>query len=198
MREFGASGAWIHDLAHGIDPRRVTSRRTEKSHGMERTFAEDITDREELRLILYEFCESVSFELRHRGLRGRTVTLKARYWNFKTVTRSRTVDLPINLGKRIYAVARELMERIPPGPLRLIGVQVSNLEDVRVPVQTGLFGAVEAGKPEATEEKIARASTAMDSLRRRYGRGSVVPASLLGRLRDKERPREAEGEVERD
>ena len=181
LREFGASGAWIHDLAHGIDPRRVNPSRVEKSHGMERTFAEDISDREELRLILYEFCEEVSYELRHRGLRGRTVTLKARYSNFKTLTRSHTLDYSINLGPKIYAVCRELLERVPEGPLRLLGVQLSQLEDVRTPMQTELFGENSMAAPSADEAKLARASKALDSLRKKYGRGTVLPASLLGR-----------------
>lgn len=214
LREFGASGVWIHDLAHGIDARRVTPRRVEKSHGMERTFAKDIEDREELRLLLYEFCEEVSYELRHRGLRGRTITLKARYWNFKTVTRSRTTDYPVNLGKRIYAIARELLDRVPPGALRLLGVQISNLEDVRTPIQTRLFddgdggpgrgpdgaagangrrgdpgdhpehsdpGGHRGGDEGADGARMERASSALDELRRRYGKGTVVPASLLGR-----------------
>jgi len=196
LREFGASGAWIHDLAHGIDVRRVTAHRIEKSHGMERTFAEDITDREELRLILYEFCEEVSFELRHRGLRGRTVTLKARFSDFKTVTRSRTVEVPVNLGKRIYAVARELLERIPARPLRLLGVQVSNLSDVRAAVQTTLFGSPEVERPDLEDGRMRRATEAMDKLRDRYGKGAVLPASLLGR-KDLHR-RRAEGELEPD
>jgi DNA polymerase-4 len=183
MREFGASGAWIHDLAHGIDTRRVNPRREEKSHGIERTFAQDIASREELRLILYEFCEEISFDLRARGLRGRTVTLKARYWNFRTITRSKTLEVPINVGKRIYAVARELFERVPDGPLRLLGVQVSALTDVRAPVQNALFRPPEAERPELQEGRLLRASEALDKLRRRYGRGTVVPASLLGRSR---------------
>jgi len=193
-REFGASGAWIHDLAHGIDPRRVNPRREEKSHGLERTFDKDITDRAELRLILYEFCEEVSHELRHRGLRGRTVTLKARYWNFKTVTRSRTVDLPINLGKRLYVVARELLEKIPAGPLRLMGVQVSSLSDVRAPVQAGLFGGLEGERVEEDAEgvKLGKATRALDALRKRYGPGTVVPASLLSRASLRVREREGE------
>ncbi|MEW6072046.1 MAG: DNA polymerase IV [Planctomycetota bacterium] len=196
MREFGASGAWIHDLAHGIDPRRVTARRVEKSHGMERTFATDIADRDELRTILYEFCEEVSYELRHRGLRGRTVTLKARFPTYQTVTRSRTVDFPINQGKRIYAVARELFANVPRGPLRLLGVQVSNLEDVRRPVQAELFApAAEGNGAAAHDSREERASTARDELRRRYGRGAVIPASLLGRVRGRRPPREAEGEA---
>ena len=196
QREFGASGAWIHDLAHGIDARRVSPHRVEKSHGMERTFAEDIADREELRLILYEFCEDVSYELRHRGLRGRTVTLKARYWNFKTLTRSKTVDVPVNGGKRIYGIARDLMARIPDGPLRLIGIQVSNLSDVRVPVQTSLFAGGEAEAPELGEARTARTTEALDKLRRRFGRGMVVPASLLRRASLRAREREGEGKPE--
>jgi DNA polymerase-4 len=192
MREFGASGAWIHDLAHGIDPRRVNPRREEKSHGLERTFEQDISDREELRLLLYEFCEEVSHDLRHRGLRGRTITLKARYWNFKTVTRSKTVELPVNIGKRIYAVARELLDRIPAGPLRLLGVQVSSLTDVRTPAQASLFGALEASPAEVAEKKLERATEALDKLRARFGANAVVPGSLLSRASLRVREREGE------
>jgi DNA polymerase-4 len=189
QREFGASGAWIWDLARGIDPRRVNPHRVEKSHGMERTFATDISDREELRLFLYEFCEEVAWELRDRGLRGRTITLKARYADFKTITRSHTLDHAINLGRRIYAVCRELLERVPPGPLRLLGVQLSQLEDVRAPQQAQLFGA--PSEPELDEARQARTNEALDRLRQRYGQGTVVPASLLGRplqRRSPERP----------
>lgn len=195
MREFGASGAWIHDLAHGIDPRRVNPRREERSHGLERTFERDVTEREELRLVLYEFCEEVSHELRHRGLRGRTVTLKARYWNFKTVTRSKTLELPVNLGKRIYAVARELFERLPAGPLRLLGVQLSNLTDVRAPAQASLFGG-EAGPGEipadVAQKKLERTTQALDKLRARFGPGTVVPGSLVSRASLRVREREGE------
>lgn len=184
---FGASGGWVHDLAHGIDPRRVTPRRQEKSHGMERTFAEDITDRGELRAFLLQFCEEVAFGLRDRGLRGRTITLKARSPDFKTVTRTRTLEYPTSIGARIYAVSRELLEQVRPGPLRLIGVSVSNLEDVRAPLQRGLFGAG-TGDPGrtrsdwlATREKLERITPSLDKLRRRFGRGTIKPARLLSR-----------------
>lgn len=189
VAEFGASGVWIHDLAHGIDDRRVTPRREEKSHGCERTFAEDISDREELRTFLLQFCEEVAFGLRDKGLRGRTITLKARFSDFKTVTRTKTLSSATNLGPRIYAVARELLERVRPAPLRLVGIQVSNLEDVRAPVQVSLFGATE-GEPGdgretwmATNQKLERATAGMDKLRRKFGRDAVVPATLLGRQR---------------
>ena len=182
---FGASGLWIHDLAHGIDPRRVTPRREEKSHGMERTFAEDIEDRDELATILLSFCEEVAFVLRDKGLRGRTVTLKARFGNFKTVTRSKTLDMATNLGPRIFATARRLLDKIEPRPLRLLGVQVSRLEDVRGPAQGQLFNGVPSARDQWLEsnEKLASATASLDKIRRKFGRDTIVPASLLGRER---------------
>lgn len=187
MRSFGSQGVWIHDLAHGIDARRVNPKRQEKSHGMERTFPEDIGDREELRLLLYEFSEEVSHALRLRGLRGRTITLKARYGNFKTITRSKSLDLAVNGGKRIWSVARDLLERVPPGPLRLLGISISNLEDVRQPVQAQLFEQVElfptAPPPERATKRDELEAGALDDLRKRFGAGTVVPGSLVGRKR---------------
>ena len=88
LARFGSSGAWIHDLAHGVDPRRVHPHREEKSISVERTFPEDLSDRSELRRRLLEFSEELAWRLRASGLRGRTVALKARYWDFRTVTRT--------------------------------------------------------------------------------------------------------------
>ena len=179
VREFGATGAWIHDLAHGRDGRRVNPHRREKSHGMERTFPEDISDRDELRRRLCEYCEEVAFVLRERGLRGRTVTVKARYWNFRTVTRSKTLDHPTNLGPRLFAAARELFDRVPGGPLRLLGVSLSSLEDVRTPQQGELFGAPEE------DDRLRRTAEGLDRLREKYGKRLVQPGSSL---RDKGGP----------
>ncbi len=193
VKEFGATGVWIHDLAHGIDTRRVTPRREEKSHGIERTFPTDIADREEIRLVLLSFCEEVAFALRDKGLRGRTITLKARFGDFTTITRTKTLDHPTNLGPRFYATVRELLKRVPPGPLRLVGLSVSNLQDVRAPVQEKLFGDADAVEPSPRAEpllkgkhtdfaqRLERATQGLDKLNRKYGRGTVVPASLLGR-----------------
>jgi len=195
LRRFGSSGAWIHDLAHGIDPRRVVPRREEKSFSIERTFEHDLAEREQLRLKLLEFSEELAYRLRAAGLRGRTVALKARFWNFKTVTRTRTLDLATNLGPRLYSVARVLLDRVPHVPLRLVGLQVSGLEDVRAPVQGSLFGAPQPAGRQPTppqdggsearpaDERREQVSAGLDELRRKYGRGTVMPASLLGRDR---------------
>jgi DNA polymerase-4 len=189
QKRFGVSGAWIHDLAHGIDTRRVTPRREEKSYSLERTFPKDLHSREELRLRLLEFCEELAFRLRDAGLRGRTVTIKARYPSFKTITRTHTLSFSTNVGARFYAAARELLDRIPQGPLRLLGLQISNLDDVRTPQQGMLFGAVAADSETGTApqqaplfpDRLERVSPGLDRLRRKYGRGVVLPASLLGR-----------------
>ncbi len=193
-RQFGASAIWIHDLAHGIDPRRVTPRREEKSHGMERTFAEDISDQEELRALLMSFSEEVAFHLRDKGLRGKTVTLKARFSDFKTVTRTKTLAHATNLGPSIYSVASELLNRIDDRPLRLLGVQISRLEDVRQPVQKTLFNGAMAEPSTrkdylASAEKLAKVTPSLDKLRRKFGRGVVVPAAIL----DKGVPRGRDG-----
>lgn len=183
-KRFGASGIWIHDLAHGIDARRVTPRREEKSHGMERTFAVDISDREELRNYLFTFCEEVAFYLRDKGLRGKTITLKVRFSDFKTVTRTKTLEFPTNLGPRLYATARELLDKVPVRPLRLIGIQVSRLEDVRQPNQGTLFNGSMAEPSTRKDylqqnEKLAQVTPSLDKLRKKFGKGTVVPASLL-------------------
>ena len=179
LARFGATGAWIHELAHGIDVRRVQPDRPEKSHGMERTFPADVEERAELRPVLLGFCERVAYDLRDRGLRGRRVAVKARYWNVETVTRTRTLEFATNLGARIYAAAGELLERIPPGPLRLLGVQVSGLEDVRVPAQGTLFELGEGPSPPARDQRLERVLIGLDRVQKKHGRVAAVPASLI-------------------
>ena len=142
--------------------------------------------------MLLSFSEEVAFTLRDKGLRGRTVTLKVRYADFRTITRTRTLEFATNLGPRIFATAKQLLDKVDRGPLRLLGVQVSRLEDVRQPAQGSLFDAAEAqdsgeGSREAwmaSSEKLSAATESMDELRRRYGRRTVVPASLLRQLRE--------------
>jgi DNA polymerase-4 len=153
---------------------------------MERTFAEDITDRDELRNYLFTFCEEVAFYLRDKGLRGKTLTLKARFSDFKTVTRTKTLEFPTNLGPRLYATSRELLERVQTRPLRLLGIQISRLEDVRQPNQGTLFNGSMA-EPSTRrdlmkqQEKLAQVTPSLDKLRKKFGRGTVVPASLLNK-----------------
>lgn len=181
MARFGATGAWIHDLAHGIDTRRVHPHREEKSCSVERTFATDLSSREQLLAKLLEFSEELGERLRDRGLRGRTVSIKVRYPDFRTLTRSFTLDFPTNLGPRIYVAARGLFARTPAGPIRLLGLQISGLDDVRAPIQGELFGAEAGGGGVAApdESRLERAAASIDKLRHKYGARTVLPATLL-------------------
>jgi DNA polymerase-4 len=185
LARFGAAGAWIHDLAHGEDPRRVSPRREEKSFSQERTFARDVGDRAELRRRLHEFCEELGYRLRSHGLRARTVAVKARFADFRTVTRTATLEVSTHLGVRLYAAARELFERVPAAPLRLLGVQVSGLDDLRTPRQADLFPSGEPGserEPKGDrEERLERLNAGLDRVRAKHGAPPAVPASLLER-----------------
>src|SRR6185436_1908972 len=105
------------------------------------------------------------------------------YGDFTTITRTKTLTAPTNLGARIYTTARELLDKIPPGPLRLIGVQLSGLSDVRVAMQESLFGDAEPDArgpkalPQPSRAKLERATEGIDKLRRKFGRSAVVRAS---------------------
>ncbi|MEZ6018579.1 MAG: hypothetical protein R3F17_00310 [Planctomycetota bacterium] len=109
-------------------------------------------------------------------------------------------EFATNLGPRLYSVARELLRQVPAGPLRLLGVQVSKLEDVRTPVQGTLFddGPGSRALWLASQERIERATASADQVREKYGKGALVPASLLGRKVGKgtPRPRDVDGEAD--
>ena len=100
------------------------------------------------------------------------------------MTRSFTLDFATNLGPRIYAAARGLLARTPPGALRLLGVQVSGLDDVRAPLQGDLFGSeLSAVDLDPGTVRLERAAASLDKLRKKYGARTVVPASLLATSR---------------
>jgi DNA polymerase-4 len=128
-RRFGKHGAYLWRMAQGEDPRRVQSSRPRRSQSAERTFAEDIEDRRELEQVLADQAERVCRGLEGAGLRGRTVTLKVRYGDFTTITRSETLEQPTNDPFRVAEVARALLDKTEAGvrPVRLVGVGVANL-----------------------------------------------------------------------
>ncbi|MCI0586147.1 MAG: DNA polymerase IV [Planctomycetes bacterium] len=173
-RILGSAGGWLHDLAFGKDDRPVLAHREEKSHGTERTFERDVADASVLRRVLLEDAEEIAADLRGRGLLARTVAIKVRYPDFRTVTRSRTLDVPTALAARIHAVAGELVAALAPRRVRLLGLYAENLLDATGARQLALFG--EEGDPDA--RRLA-AERGMDEVRRRHGPGAVRPAALL-------------------
>jgi DNA polymerase-4 len=132
VEQFGAHyGAWLHEAAHGRDERPVVTHSEPKSISRETTFERDLSaqrDRDVLSRIFTELCEGVSEDLRRKGYVGRTIGLKLRYDNFKTVTRDQTIAPPTQDAATIRRAAGECLKRIPlERRIRLLGVRVGGL-----------------------------------------------------------------------
>lgn len=129
-RQFGKWGGLLHDLANGIDHRPVTPERAIKSVGRETTFPHDVSDPAALHATLRRLAEQVAERLHRHGLRGRTVTLKLRSHDFRTLTRQTSLSLPTDRAEEIAAVAERLLatELAPGGRYRLVGVTVSGFQ----------------------------------------------------------------------
>lgn len=169
---FGEHAAQLLDLAAGRDDRPVIPAHEAKSIGNEVTFAADIADPEELRGVLDLLAEKVAWRLRRHGLRGRTVTVKARFPDFATHTRSETLQQTTCSTATIRAVARELLERRLDRrgrPLRLVGVTVSQLEG-RAAVQGELFSDPTGAREAALDSLVDRVRDRFGPLLRRGGR----------------------------
>jgi DNA polymerase-4 len=124
----GSQAGWLQQLARGIDDRPVVAEYEPKSSGSENTFERDLTDLETIRTEVREMAQDAAAWLERRGLFARTVTLKVRYNDFTTITRSHT-DPPTRDSDRIVSRAQWLLEKTEAGrrPVRLLGVSVHNL-----------------------------------------------------------------------
>jgi len=174
-----AAATKLHELAWGIDPRRVIPGHDEKSIGHEVTFDHDIADPVALRRELLRLSDDVAVRLRRAGVSARTVALKLRYADFTTVTRSRTLATPSDLAKVLHEETVALLAGLEPlaAPVRLIGVRGEQL--VRDGGQSTLWEEAPGWR---------EAEGVMDAARERFGRAAVRPASLIG-LEAKERPK---------
>lgn len=126
-RVFGSRAQTVLDLAYGIDDREVVTERLAKSFGEETTFAEDVSDARHIGAVLAAFSEDLMACLARDGSTAYTVTVKCKYPDFRTMTRSATRTRPVSSASDLHSVALELLARLPRGPIRLIGLQVSNL-----------------------------------------------------------------------
>ena len=134
IERFGKHGRILYEFSRGIDDRPVETHQERKSLGTENTYAQDLTDFAEMEAEVERMAEEVAKSLERSGLSGCTVTLKVRYEDFTTVTRSRTFSMPVGEAADIAACARDLLRRTeaPSRPVRLIGVTASNLVRERV------------------------------------------------------------------
>jgi DNA polymerase IV len=170
-------GAHLHDLAAGVDERAVTPHEPAKSVGSEETFARDLDSTDEILREFLRLSDRTATRLRTKGLCGRTVTIKVRFSNFQTVTRSRTQENELDTAPEIYGAARDLYLRLNPDRprIRLLGVSMSGLAPGPPRRQLDLLSGSRAGGWDD-------ASRAVDDIRERFGDKAVGPAALLERL----------------
>lgn len=169
----GATGEHVYRLSWGIDPRPVTPVRREKSIGAEETFAVDTGDDALIARELLRLSHRTAGRLRSSGMVARTVTLKLRYADFSTITRSRTVHTPMDSAQLIYAVALQLLESLGNRPMtvRLVGIRAEQLEDA---AHTSLQLSLDR-----RDDNWRAAEQVLDEVSRKFGNKSVLPASLL-------------------
>jgi DNA polymerase-4 len=166
-----AHGRHLHAVAHGRDDRPVEPERPVKSISHEETFARDLTDRDDLHRELVRLTDAVTARLRAAGLTARTVQLKVRFPDLRTVTRSCTLAGPVDAAAEVLAAAHALLASVELAPgVRLLGVGVSGLG---------------AGQPcqlsfDTLAEPRPAVDPVVDRVRQRFGPGAIGPASLLG------------------
>jgi DNA polymerase IV len=160
----GKWGDHLWELAHGIDPRPVVPDHEAKSISHETTFETDLTDFDELRRHLIEMVEQVAGRLRRHDLRARTVEIKIRFPDFKTITRSKTLPEATDLTEDLVRVATLLLEKHLPrkhAGVRLLGMGVGQLESGE-PFQGDLFA-------DKRTERQSRLDAASDRIRDKFG-----------------------------
>lgn len=175
VRLFGSAGEHLFHLCRGEDDRPVAEGEAMKSLGHEETFERDLAHPEAIRLELLDLAERVGRRLRRHNVTGRTLTLKVRFADFSTVTRSVTFSEGTDHGPEILRHAEALLARTEAGrrPVRLLGISLSHLQ-LREGGQQSLFGREE-------RERSASLDRAMDLLKDRFGEGGVCRGDLLER-----------------
>ena len=167
------AGPALHALAWGRDSRSVVPIHRERSIGADETFSFDVDDPAYIHRQLLKLSDRTAARVRAAGLVGRTISIKVRFSDFTTITRSRTLRDPTDVSRDIYATARALFDGLglQRARLRLVGVRVEGLtESDHAPIQ-GLLDEPEHGWRDA-DRAVDRASA-------RFGAGAVRPASLV-------------------
>ena len=172
-----AAGQHLHDLSWGRDDRSVTPHEPDKSMGNETTFPHDIDDPEVIHANLLQLSDQVAGRLRSAGYVGRTIALKIRFSDFSTISRSRTLSHPTDVGKEIYDTARGLYDALglQRVRIRLVGIRVEGLAGAEGAPAQLLLGEPEHGRRDA--------EVAIDGLRARFGDAAVRSARLVDPIR---------------
>ncbi len=174
VRALGQSaGETLYELSWGRDYRSVTMDEPDKSIGAEETFLIDLDDHDEILRELLRMTEKSSQRLRDRNLVASRISIKIRFADFTTVSRSKSFPLPLSGVQECYGVVKGLYRSLglDRARIRLVGVSLESLSERSGTPQQLLLGEREKGWREATE--------AIDAARHRFGGGSIRPARLV-------------------
>jgi len=168
--QFGEYGLRLHQLAHGRDGRAVNPHGERKSISAEDTFFEDIRSVAALEDELWPLCEKVARRARASGLVGRVATLKLKTSDFRIITRRRTLAVPTQTAKTLFAVMRDLLREEAKGDAyRLIGAGLHEL--LEAGTSSDLFAEAET--------RALKGEQAIDALRAKFGSDAVVSGRAL-------------------
>jgi len=174
VAHLGKYGNRLYELAHGIDRSAVSVHRPVKSVSTEETLARDINDKQLLRKYLLQQSEDVGRQLREKGRKARTVTLKIKHSDFRQVTRQTKLSRFTFSSEKIFKAAVDLLENYPlRKPVRLIGVGASDLDDKKQAVQMELFAGSDDGV-----EKWEKVDTVVDGITEKFGKNVIKKAGL--------------------
>ena len=168
---FGSHGLRLSRLSHGEDHRAVNPNEDRKGISAETTFNDDLSALSDLEDVLAELSEKVARHARADGLAGRVVTLKLRTTDFRILTRRRTIAVPTQTARTLFAVGRELLAREATGrPYRLIGIGMAELIEA---------GAVEDDFFAGDEQRALKGEQTLDAIRARFGAGAVTSGRIF-------------------
>jgi len=163
-----ALGSQVYYLSRGIDERPVVPETEAQSIGHEITFSEDHENPSFLRQQLAQMTEKVGWRLREKKFYAKTVSIKVRFHDFRTITRSHTLNYSFNDDDTIFSEALHLLEQIKLQPVRLLGVTVSNFQGG---TQLSLFSTDDQSSSQVTE--------LMDTINRKYSPGAITKGRTL-------------------
>ena len=169
-----AGGSFLHSVIHGIDPDIFTGETASRSISSEHTFEYDIGDLEIIETEILELSSDVMFRLLDEGLSGRTVQVKIRYSDFRTVSIQETGETALNDTGDLYERARNLFLKKydRSSPVRLLGVGIHNVSETRLPEQLFLFDAQDSSRKRKVEEAVF-------ALAKKRGKRLVTRARLI-------------------
>ncbi len=182
---FGKHGKHLWQLAHGIDDRKVITDSQAKSISHETTFDINLDNAETIQSVLLHLTELVSARLRHAKLKGRTVTLKVRYADFKTITRSHSIDEATDSTNQIWKIIKEMV--LPKVPInkqgiRLLGVGISQFtaEEPHIADQLNLFG----NSIDKNPRKNSSIDKLTDDINERFGSNTLIRGTTVKKPED--------------